>query len=608
MTEKIANINQGLDFINKYLRDLGINKEVTSSDVSSIFKNLEKNEDGTIDTSEFALAIANNYSDEEITSIEDEYLEAWEVISGIDGEGETISDKDISNLESNIETETTDSSANPESSGSTGSSGGTGSSSGNSGSGIPPSSSNGGLFGQDTPVSSIPAASITGSESVEELEAGRSDALAQLSEMQAEKYNNEFVIEAEQAVMDAQTTYTESMEEFEKNEAELYKQVAEVQEQKIQNDQEISNQKSVVDGVKGEISKVEGELSSLTEPPQTITVDGEEVENPAYDDYLKQKADLEAQLADLQADLTNEEANLTTLEEAGIKIDEQLAEILNSQEMQENEYAKAAADAFMAYIDAQVNLSFVKAEQTAQIDADIAQLRENVSAYDSAIDKAKNGEEFGETNKKESDITLEEFLDSIEDPQTRDFYERLYELYDFDSFNNRSDIPQYFQTVYTDAFATGTIRSAGCGITSLAMVASYLTGETITPDMLTNGYRGDNPASAMHAGIRNLGLNVTTYEGWGNACADMNGDGTNNLDAALDAGKPVIARVLQSSIFTDAGHFIVIAGKTDDGKYIVNDPNLENYYNQSMVDGFTNGFTRDQITNGLAGIYIVETK
>lgn len=608
MSGKDINLNQSIDFINKYLKDLGINKTVTSSEVASIFENLEKNEDGTVDTSVFALAIANAYSDVEISSIEDEYLEAWEAISGIDGDNETISENDIKNLETNIKTEeTTPASTTPETTGSTGSSGGSGGTSGNSGSGITPSSQNSGVLNQDTPVSTIPAASITGNESVEELEAGRSEALAQLSEKQALKYNNEAVIEAEQAVTDAQTNYTESMEAFEENAAELYEKVADTQELKEQNDQAISDQKSVVDGVKTQISEVEGNLASLNEPPQTITVNGEEVENPDYATYLQEKAALEAKLADLQATLTNEEATLTSFEEEGVEIDTQLAEILNSQEMQENEYAQAAKEAFMAYIDAQANLSIVKAEQTAQIDADIAQLRENVSAYDSAIDKAKNGEEFGETNEKKSDMTLEEFLDSIEDPQTKEFYEKLYELYDFDSFNSRSDIPQYFQTVYTDAFATGTIRSAGCGITSLAMIASYLTGENITPDMLTNGYRGDNPASAMHAGIKNLGLNVTTYEGWGNACADMNGDGTNNLDAALDAGKPVIARVLQSSIFTDAGHFIVIAGKTDDGKYIVNDPNLENYYKQSMVDGFTNGFTREQITNGLAGIYIVET-
>lgn len=240
--------------------------------------------------------------------------------------------------------------------------------------------------------------------------------------------------------------------------------------------------------------------------------------------------------------------------------------------------------------------------------------------YLDALEEAKNEEEqetlnlsaldyFEKYNKKyqKNNQTLSEFLSTVDNEQNLKFYQQLYSMYDYESFNNRSDVPQYFQTTYTQPFATGTIRSSGCGITSLAMVASYLTGEEITPDMLTNGYRGDNPASAMHAGIKNLGLKLTTYEGWGIACQELNEDGKTNLDAALESGKPVIARMNSSSLFTDAGHFIVIAGKTEDGKYIVNDPNIENYYKQHMVDGFTNGFTEEQITQGLCGIYILET-
>ena len=240
--------------------------------------------------------------------------------------------------------------------------------------------------------------------------------------------------------------------------------------------------------------------------------------------------------------------------------------------------------------------------------------------YLDALEEAKNEEEqetlnlsaldyFEKYNKKyqKNNQTLSEFLSTVDNEQNLKFYQQLYSMYDFQSFNNRSDVPQYFQTTYTQPFATGTIRSSGCGITSLAMVASYLTGEEITPDMLTNGYRGDNPASAMHAGIKNLGLKLTTYEGWGIACQELNENGKTNLDEALESGKPVIARMNSSSLFTDAGHFIVIAGKTEDGKYIVNDPNIENYYKQHMVDGFTNGFTEEQITRGLCGIYILET-
>ena len=52
----------------------------------------------------------------------------------------------------------------------------------------------------------------------------------------------------------------------------------------------------------------------------------------------------------------------------------------------------------------------------------------------------------------------------------------------------------------------------------------------------------------------------------------------------------------------------MIAGKNEEGKYIVNDPNLENYYKSWMVDRFVNGFSRQDIVYGLCGIYIFDSK
>ena len=195
--------------------------------------------------------------------------------------------------------------------------------------------------------------------------------------------------------------------------------------------------------------------------------------------------------------------------------------------------------------------------------------------------------------------TLEEFLESIENPQIRILYEQLYELYDYEDFAVRSPVPQYFQTVYTDRFSVGTIQSAGCGITSLSMVASYLFDEEITPDEMLIYDQGPNPAAAMEAGIEDLKLNCKTW--YGDAAIA-------NLDAALDAGKIVIALHQSGSYFTKSGHFLVMAGKNPDGSYIVNDPNMANYYNPRLVDGFTNGFPREDVIAGLVGIYIFDSK
>ena len=195
--------------------------------------------------------------------------------------------------------------------------------------------------------------------------------------------------------------------------------------------------------------------------------------------------------------------------------------------------------------------------------------------------------------------TLEVFLSSIDDPYAKKWFTDMFtELgYDYETFWDTSDIPRDFQSLYSEKFATGTIRSAGCGITSLSMLSEYLTGEYKSPAELTRGYVGDNPASALEQGLNDTGV------AWSRSFGD---DAMTALDASLEAGQPVIVNVQEDSIFTDGGHFIVITGKTEDGKYIVNDPNIENYLNPSMVDGFTNGFTREQIEQGLSHVIVFD--
>ena len=52
-------------------------------------------------------------------------------------------------------------------------------------------------------------------------------------------------------------------------------------------------------------------------------------------------------------------------------------------------------------------------------------------------------------------------------------------------------IPLYFQTDYpNDMYGAGNIASSGCGITSLAMVATYLTGHEYLPDELADYFGG----------------------------------------------------------------------------------------------------------------------
>lgn len=117
---------------------------------------------------------------------------------------------------------------------------------------------------------------------------------------------------------------------------------------------------------------------------------------------------------------------------------------------------------------------------------------------------------------------------------------------------------------------TGTVREAGCGPTSLAMVVVGLTGRTdVNPGMMAqwsyqHGYRVEGSGSSwslMSSGAQQFGLKSQQVS-------------TRDAQAVLDAlasGKPVIAS-MGPGHFTSEGHFMVLRGVTSDGKIMVNDP------------------------------------
>ena len=200
---------------------------------------------------------------------------------------------------------------------------------------------------------------------------------------------------------------------------------------------------------------------------------------------------------------------------------------------------------------------------------------------------------------------LEEFMSKVDNERSKEMYTKLFNIYEFEPFVGRTEIPQYFQSLYLTPFASGTIKSSGCGITCLSMITTYLFEETITPDMLTRGYRGDNPAWVMEKQIEEMNLRCDMY--YGNKAVT-------ELDKAMENGNPVILMHRDTgernidSIFTDGGHFIVLAGMTEDGRYLVNDPNMYNLLSGKYTDEYMNGFTRSQILKGLVGTYVFDTK
>ena len=121
----------------------------------------------------------------------------------------------------------------------------------------------------------------------------------------------------------------------------------------------------------------------------------------------------------------------------------------------------------------------------------------------------------------------------------------------------------------------GSIANSGCGFTSCAMVASYITKKNITPIEIVNKFK--DQYYVIGAGMS-----------WGLVDAvakEYNlGKATQTMDpqavlTALSQGKPVICSQ-KPGIFTDQGHIIVLRGVDEKGNVWVNDPASKTRSNQ----------------------------
>lgn len=146
---------------------------------------------------------------------------------------------------------------------------------------------------------------------------------------------------------------------------------------------------------------------------------------------------------------------------------------------------------------------------------------------------------------------------------------------------NGMQIPLYIQTDYPNIpYGSSNLAKCGCGPTSFAMVASYLTNSTITPvDAVAwcgNAYYASGHGtkwSYFQAAANHFGCGSVTQTTDPNAVLQ-----------ALSQGCPVISSQTPG-LFTKGGHFIVLRGVTAGGKVLVNDPNdneQKNYVNREF--------------------------
>ena len=160
-------------------------------------------------------------------------------------------------------------------------------------------------------------------------------------------------------------------------------------------------------------------------------------------------------------------------------------------------------------------------------------------------------------------------------------------------------VPQYYQTDYPYlkfGSSAGTIATSGCSLTSLAMVATYMTDRVYTPDQLVYHFdkEGLNNVEKLELAAEALHL---PYE--------------KNFDfsltrKALEEGKVVIVLENEKSDFTTGQHFIVLTGLNEKGKILINDPFRPNYYKEELQPGWENGFTDFAVTKGYAGAWVFD--
>ena len=148
------------------------------------------------------------------------------------------------------------------------------------------------------------------------------------------------------------------------------------------------------------------------------------------------------------------------------------------------------------------------------------------------------------------------------------------------------DVPLYFQQDYPETmYGKYPIKTYGCGITLMSMLASYMKDESLTPPYMCSlfgkycGDKGTAHTLFLEAPAALDFYAIKKISSWSEA------------KAALQEGKMVIS-LQHGGYWTKTGHYILITSITEDGRITVRDSNL---YNYGKLEGHKTG-TFDEST------------
>ena len=161
-------------------------------------------------------------------------------------------------------------------------------------------------------------------------------------------------------------------------------------------------------------------------------------------------------------------------------------------------------------------------------------------------------------------------------------------LYPDVSHERFPQVQVYLQQDYPKAkYGNYPLRSHGCGITTMAMLATYLADEEYTPLELANIY-------ASYCGQNGTAINMFDYvpAELGFYVVERN-YAWQNIENALYAGHVAVS-LQHAGYWTRGGHYLLLKEMTEDGLVVVRDSNLFNY--GRLAGHMTDGFKYNTIT------------
>ncbi len=423
----IDKTGKGYDLFKSYIRDLGIKDEDLNikADFTSIFKEADADGNNVLEGDELKNLKSKTKEyfegkvDYQLGEIENDYLEAMEALADFDNDGSSISSSDYNKALGDMISNSSDNYANNKEY--------------TSNKSDTPSNNN------YTPTTA--PVSLTGNESLDELKAGRSEAISDLNAKKEEKKNAQDAIsEQKDNVEEKKSAYETALNELDSDTVleGQEKSLNDLKEDKEEKSNQIELQQGVIDGLNGSITdenanleQIQSDLDGLEEPSESDYMEeNEEGEmvlneaeyNAAKERYENEKERLEEQksasekaLASLNEQLKEAEDAMAVLENDEALIDEQISEVTEQilAAESDNTNAENLRNALDEYNTAKEELQNLEQESVAPIDAEISQIQDNLSAYNDAIDtkeseKAENNDSV--SSKDEDGDGLPDYL------------------------------------------------------------------------------------------------------------------------------------------------------------------------------------------------------